>query len=253
MKRKKRKIVLLTSIVLLGVIFLAGGMYVNDYYRASEEAMDCITEEEEAVSVLALDEDTILFTAQAPKAGLIFYPGGKVQFEAYAPLMKACAERGILCVLMKMPMNLAVLDMNAADGVKEKVAEHIETDVLADIEEWYVGGHSLGGSMAASYMEKNTQEYDGLILLASYSTAHLSQSGKSVISIYGTEDKVLNMEKYEQYKENLPEGFYEEVIEGGCHAYFGSYGAQDGDGVPTITNEEQMRITADVLQFWIGL
>lgn len=253
MKHKKTKIILFTSIVLMGVIFLVGGMYVNDYYRASEEAIDCITEEEETVSVLTLDEDTILFTAQAPKARLIFYPGGKVQVEAYAPLMKACAERGILCVLMKMPMNLAVLDMNAADGIKEKVAEHIEANMMTGIDKWYVGGHSLGGSMAAAYMEKNTQECDGLILLASYSTADLSQSGKSVISIYGTEDKVLNMEKYEQYKGNLPEGFYEEVIEGGCHAYFGCYGAQDGDGVPTISNKEQIQITADVLQLWMGL
>ena len=92
---------------------------MNDYYHANEEAMECITEEDEAVTVLAL-EDTILFTPQMPKSALIFYPGGKVQYEAYAPLMKACAKQGILCVLVKMPLNLAVLDRNAADGIKKR-------------------------------------------------------------------------------------------------------------------------------------
>ena len=59
--------------------------------------------------------------------------------------MKACADKGVLCVLIEMPFNLAVLDMNAAEGIRVKYPE---------IENWYIGGHSLGGSMAASYLSK---------------------------------------------------------------------------------------------------
>lgn len=44
--------------------------------------------------------------------GLIIYPGGKVDFTAYGPIA-ACAERGYLCLLVRMPGNLAVLDMDA--------------------------------------------------------------------------------------------------------------------------------------------
>ena len=150
--------------------------------------------------------------------------------------MKALASEGVLCVFVEMPFNLAVFDINAADGIQENYPQ---------IESWYIGGHSLGGSMAASYLADHADEYDGLVLLGSYSTADLSNSELAVLSVYGSEDKVMNREKYEENKSNLPSDFTEVVIEGGCHAYFGMYGAQDGDGTPTITNEEQISYTAD--------
>ena len=58
---------------------------------------------------------------------------------------------------------------------------------------------------------------------------------------------MLNMEKYAEYRRNLPAALEEHIIEGGCHAEFGSYGPQDGDGVPTITGEEHIAETAWLL------
>jgi dienelactone hydrolase len=152
--------------------------------------------------------------------------------------MEALASEGILCVLVEMPFRLAVLDMNAADGIPAAFPE---------VEHWYLGGHSLGGSMAASYLASHTEDFDGLILLGSYSTADLSGSGLSVLSVYGSEDGVLNRDKYAEYKPNLPEGFTETVIAGGNHAYFGAYGEQEGDGVATVTPAEQLRQTAEAM------
>lgn len=212
--------------------------YVNDYYRALPEALAVVAEPAEGIIVTEEKNDRIVFEPEDAKAGLIFYPGGKVQYEAYAPLMEALAEEGILCVLLHMPANLAVLDMNAAEGI---------TAEYPDIEKWYIGGHSLGGSMAASYAAKNTEELEGVILLASYSTAALQNSGLEVVSIYGSNDGVLNLEKYDKYRENLPEDFKEEVIEGGNHAYFGKYGFQEGDGEATIANENQIEATVDIV------
>lgn len=212
--------------------------YVNDYYRALPEALAVVAEPAEGIIVAEEKNDRIVFEPEDAKAGLIFYPGGKVQYEAYAPLMEALAEEGILCVLLHMPANLAVLDMNAAEGI---------TAEYPDIEKWYIGGHSLGGSMAASYAAKNTEELEGVILLASYSTAALQNSGLEVVSIYGSHDGVLNLEKYDKYRENLPEDFKEEVIEGGNHAYFGKYGFQEGDREATIANENQIEATVDIV------
>ena len=84
-----------------------------------------------------------------------------------------------------------------------------------------------------------------MILLGSYSTADLSADDVQVLSIYGSEDKVLNAEKYAENKVNLPADFTEVVIEGGCHAGFGMYGPQEGDGTPAISAEEQINITAE--------
>ena len=148
--------------------------------------------------------------------------------------MAELAKKGILCVLIKMPFRLAVFDINAADGIQEQYPE---------IKNWYIGGHSLGGSMAASYVSKHQNKYKGLILLGSYSTADLSNSKFNVLSIYGSEDKILNKDKYEENRSNLPKDFTEIIIDGGNHAQFGMYGAQDGDGKATISNGEQINLT----------
>lgn len=235
----KKKTIWKIMAVFLAVILTAGiacAVYINDFYPANEMALEALISDEK-VEVTELTNGDYVFMPENPAAGLIFYPGGKVEHTAYAPLMRLYAEYGILCVLVKMPAKLAVLDMNAAKGIPEQ---------YPDIKEWYIGGHSLGGSMAAGYAAKNAQEFEGLLLLASYSTADISQSGLDVLSVYGSEDEVLNMEKYEENIGNLPSDVQERVIEGGCHAYFGSYGEQEGDGTATINPIEQMKITLEM-------
>ena len=83
--------------------------------------------------------------------------------------------------------------------------------------------------------------------MAAYSTKDLSQSDLDVLLIRGSNDQVLNMEKYEENLSNLPDDYTEVVIEGGCHGYFGDYGMQAGDGTPTITVEEQTKETVDAI------
>jgi len=237
-KPKRIALVSILLVVLLFAILLgACAFYVGDYYRADTDAIDAFASMGE-VTAQSPKKGMIVFEPENPVAGLIFYPGGKVEYTAYQPLLAACAEQGILCILLEMPFNLAVLDINAADGIRE---------MYPQVERWYIGGHSLGGSMAASYLAKHVDAYDGLILLGSYATADLSTFDLDVLSVYGSEDKVMDLEKYNANKVNLPEDFAEILIDGGCHAYFGMYGAQDGDGVPTISNEDQIRITADAI------
>lgn len=238
-KKRKRKVFIWATAIVVVLVFIVGvcAAYVSDYYRADTEAIAAFVSMNN-ISKEVHDDNTIVYAPEGATTGFIFYPGGKVEYTAYAPLMQACADRGILCVLVEMPFNLAVFDMNAAEGIQEQYAQ---------IENWYIGGHSLGGSMAASYLADNADDYEGLILLGSYSAADLSGTDLSVLSVYGSEDKVLNREKYEENKPNLPEGFTEVLIDGGCHAYFGMYGAQDGDGTPAITNEEQINLTGDAI------
>jgi S-formylglutathione hydrolase FrmB len=135
---------------------------------------------------------------------------------------------------------LAVLDMNAADGVQAQFPQ---------IEKWYIGGHSLGGAMASSYAAKHADEFDGVVLLGAYATEDIQSL--NVISLYGSEDKVMNKEKYDEYISNLPADFTEIVIEGGCHAGFGMYGPQDGDGTPAITAAEQIKLTSAAVFDWL--
>ena len=240
LKNKSKALkVTVAGLLALAVIIGAALVYVGDYYHADEGAV-AVFGAEENITVSVIDGN-VIFAPKNATRGFIFYPGGKVEHHAYEPLLAELAREGVLCVIVKMPFNLAVLDINAADGIQAQ---------YPDVEKWYLGGHSLGGSMAASYLKKNAADYEGLILLGSYSTTDLSATDLDVISIYGSEDKVLNREKYEENKANLPADFTETVIEGGCHAYFGMYGAQDGDGTPTISGSEQISISADaILEF----
>lgn len=229
MKKTKRILLILLGFVL--ILGTAAGIYLNDYYRADQETVALMTEDADCVFNIE-DDGTQVFLPEGDwDTALIFYPGGKVECDAYRPLLVRCAEEGVACLLVEMPGNLAVLDMGAAQRVRE---------LYPEVENWYLAGHSLGGSMAASFASE-ADWVDGLILLAAYSTADVTRI--PTLSIYGTEDGVMNREKYAQYRDNLPDDLTEFVIEGGNHAFFGVYGSQEGDGEAEISNEEQIGLT----------
>ena len=232
--RIKKALLIFLAVVL--VVTLVFGLYVGDYYHADLETIRNLSLEVEYDRMEQLEDGSLVFYPTEYDTAVIFYPGGKVEASAYIPLMEHCAREGILAVLMPMPFNLAVLAKDAAEVIPAQFPE---------VEHWYMAGHSLGGSMAASFASENTAWVDGVILLAAYSTEDVS--GLPVLSIYGSEDGVLNMEKYEQYRENLPADVSEVILEGGNHAGFGLYGEQDGDGVASITNQEQIEQTAKLI------
>ena len=231
MHKKKRMIPLAIVIV----IVLACAWYLLDYYKATDRADEHALNTAE---VIVSDTEYGLEFDGPGEDALIFYPGGKVEYTAYSALMRDLAEEGIDCYLVKMPVNLAFFGVNRADSIMEEFPH----------EKWYIGGHSLGGVAASMYAADH--DLDGLVLLASYSTKEIDEP---TISIYGSNDGVLDLEKYEEAKSNLPENFKEVVIDGGNHAQFGDYGEQDGDGKATITAEEQQRETAEGIADFFGI
>lgn len=233
-KRKKIFIWISSAALTFLLIFTVCAVYVSDYYHADNDAIAAFSAGSD-IAVRSFDEGKTAFIPEKAEAGLIFYPGGKVEADAYRPLMLALAQRGILAIIIEMPYNLAVLDVNAADGV---------IDEFSYVDRWYMCGHSLGGSMAASYLADNSDSFDGLVLLGAYATDDISSLDIDVLSIYGENDGVLNRKKYEKYKSNLPANFLEIVIDGGNHAYYGMYGEQAGDGSASISQSEQISLTA---------
>lgn len=235
--RRNQRFKLALAAGLLLAVVVGCGLYLRDYYPAGEAALTALEPDAE-VTVLADGNTTAFVPKNGAEVGFVFYPGGKVEHTAYAPLLRQLAEKGVLCVLVEMPFRLAVLDQNAAKEIPGQYPE---------VTEWYIGGHSLGGSMAAACAAEHTELFDGLVLLAAYSTEDLRETGLRVLSAYGSEDGVLDLENYEEYRRNLPGSVSETVIDGGNHACFGSYGPQDGDGTPRITAEQQMKETAELL------
>ncbi|HSK48032.1 MAG TPA: alpha/beta fold hydrolase [Coriobacteriia bacterium] len=173
-----------------------------------------------------------------PSVGLVIYPGGRVDARSYAPLAMEIAERGYLVVITPMPLSLAVFSPNAAAKV---IDEHPE------VRSWAVGGHSLGGAMAAQYVARNASSVDGLVLLAAYAPdgADLSESDVQALDLVGSRDGVLNQEVHAEATSLLPSSTRAGVIDGGNHAQFGDYGPQPGDNEATIPAARQWLETAD--------
>ena len=233
--KKGRWISLLITGLVLIIFFSIAAAYISHVFKADTEAMYAYsTEYIENVETKELEEGVTAYVPEGEvKAGFVFYPGARVEYTAYEPLLKACAEEGIVCIVIKMPQNLAFFGIN--DGVD--VVKHFPA-----VEKWYIGGHSLGGTMASFCASDNTDIFDGVILLASYSTKDITNL--EVLSIYGSQDKILNTQNYNKNRDNLPDNVVEHVINGGNHAYFGMYGKQDGDGKATISNVEQINEAA---------
>lgn len=172
------------------------------------------------------------FDGPSTEDALIFYPGAKVEETAYAPLLHLLAAKGMDVCLVRMPFRLAFFGMNKADGILSSYA----------YDRWYIGGHSLGGAMAASY----AAEHDGLagvILCAAYPTKQLDEEDLELV-ICGSEDGVLNRDKLMDGRQYSSGNTAEYEIAGENHAQFGDYGVQAGDGEAVISAMEQQALTA---------
>ncbi len=249
MKKKKLRIVVVAILSVFFILIAAAvafKLYAGNYYRADETIVEEFRAKTEGSVHAYKEKDGMLFmpVEQELRAVIVFYPGGKVEYTAYSGLMYELASKGFICVLPRMPENLAFLRINAVDILTEKYPTY--TDSVSKLD-WYIAGHSLGGVAASTYLVDNMDKYVGMILCASYTPSDFSGSDLRLLSIYGSEDKVLSMENYETNKVHWPADSQEYVIQGGIHSYFGDYGIQKGDGEPAITNEQQIEETADAI------
>lgn len=224
MLNKKVKIAI---VIILLLILGYGIFYLTDYYHAEKTATDLLNGTSN-VSVIK-SSNGLFLNGSGNDTALIFYPGAKVEYTSYLPMFTQLASQGIDCYLVEMPFNIAFFGQNSADDIIDN----------STYSHYFIAGHSLGGVVASSYVN-STDNVDGLILLASYPTEDLS---KPVLSIYGSEDKSLNLEKYNQAKPFTNNNLTEIIIDGGNHAQFAYYGDQSGDGKAKISPQNQQNQT----------
>ena len=228
--KKIIKIILISLIFIISLSVGAFFIYASDYYRADAVAISI----KESKAIKVLENDIIVLSpTNTTDTALIFYPGAKVEYFAYLPILEKIKEStGITCILVKMPFNMAIFDSNAADKIMSQFPE---------IKNWYIGGHSMGGGMASSYASKNQEKVKGLILLGAY--IYGGYPAENALTIYG-EFNTTVAEKI-NYTENIV------IIEGGNHAQFGNYGKQKGDLDATISSEEQQNIAVEAIRVFI--
>lgn len=244
----KKGQILMRIIKIIGLVLVALiiGMltYLGDYYHADQTAHDAMISDDQVTVRKEANLTIFTPTTGQDETGFIFYPGGKVEDIAYAPLMRSLAEQGYTAAIVGMPFNLAVLNANGADKVLETMPE---------IDQWIMVGHSLGGAMAADYLAGHEDQVDGLALLGAYPNQSLAQSSHPVLSLYGSEDQIIDQQGLAEGRNKMPGGAGYHEIAGGNHGGFGNYGAQVGDGMATISPAEQQAITvAKIIEIWKG-
>lgn len=183
--------------------------------------------------------------------GLMFWPGGLVDPQAYRPSLGVFAARGYRVVIAKVPANLAIVSLNKGLDLADRLGGS-----------WVAAGHSLGGTAAAWTIFDHPSAFKALVLMAAYpadSTSLATWNGP-VLSLAAENDGLATQSTLLEKRPLLPpEGVGSgqtrfRVINGGNHAQFGSYGAQDKDGTATISPQQQWELMADELKsFWDGL
>ena len=173
--------------------------------------------------------------------GFILYPGARVDARSYAPLLRNMALRGIVSVLINMPYNNPTLGLRRAKHAMKSVPE---------INQWIVGGHSLGGTSAATFVKYNVSKVNGLILWASYPSKIMSlrKALLPVLSIYGDHDGLTTIEDIDDHRDYLPISSEYHLIAGANHTGFGSYGdgePQEGDNYSSLSLETQHQLIVD--------
>ena len=220
------------GITLLLLAILAGAFfwYVSDYYQAEDVALAVIAQDS---TIMVQDNLTILSPSYPTDTAMIFYPGAKVEAEAYLPLLDQIRQTGVTCILVHMPFHMAIFDANAAEEVIAQFPEY---------QHWYMAGHSMGGAMASQFASEHPGLVDGLILMGAY--IYGDYPDEDTLTIYGSLNQ--SVEDNIDYTENIVE------IEGGNHAQFGNYGPQKGDLPATITAEEQQRQTVEAIEAFLA-
>ena len=218
--------------ILLAV--LVGFSYMSVYYHADDTAAAYLADSE-TVAVTRIDTG-YYFDGPGSERAIVFFPGAKVEEIAYAPLLFTVAEQGTDCFLLKVPLRMAFFDGNAPDELIDRYP----------YESWYMMGHSLGGIVAVRYAAAHVAATDGVILLASYADRELAPTAR-LLSIYGSEDGLLDREQYEKGRKLWPKDNAEVIIDGGNHAGFGNYGVQRGDGKASVTSAQQQEQTAETI------
>jgi len=187
-------------------------------------------------------------TATPSTTAVFFQPGARVDARAYAAILRPLAEAGHIVVIPKQPIGIAFLSTTAFESAQS---------AYPDVTSWVVGGHSLGGTVAAIDADDHdsdaTAPVVGLLLYASYPATDMSGTlTASVLSISGSEDGLATPAKIDASKPDLPKDATYTVIDGAVHAFFGDYGPQPGDGTPTITHDDARTAISGASVIWVA-
>lgn len=237
--KKYLKRILIGFFALLILAILATIIYFKvTNYPASQAAKQTFEQVQEKYDV-SKNKDYLYFTAnESQKSALIIVPGGNVNKIAYLPLVSLILADGHDVAIVNAYFDLSIITPYRPINV---INDHPEKD-------FYIAGHSLGGTTAAMFVAKYPDKIKGLIFLASYPASDMSNLKMPTLSISGSLDAFVPPKLIETKKPLFPKDATTFVIiEGGNHSQMGDYGLQRKDNPATITPSQQHEKVAQLI------
>ncbi len=241
--KKVSKIILLVLLLLIIVSGLAFYYWTQQTYSPSSTLTKLVDEDG-----ITYFEDWLVFDSKGEgqtKGGIIIYPGAKVEPEAYSYYGQELSKRGYLVAIPNVRLNLPILEVDKAEEIIDK---------YATVEDWFIGGHSLGGVAASSYAKEHSDIITGVFFLGSFSSDNndFSNSSISILSLFADKDGLTTLDKIDETGNLLSDNTVMKEIRGGNHSQFGVYGKQKGDGEATISVVEQQHIVIESILDWVN-
>lgn len=234
-----KRILIILGLVLFLLIPLA--LFISNSYEGQNESQKALVSDED-VDIIISDILSFKPTKNQAIQGLILFQGAKVDAKAYAPIANQIAKNGYEVYIIDSIFDIPIL--------ASKKANKIISD-NPNIKSWIIGGHSLGGVVASKVASEHSQ-IQGLVLFASYpANDSVLNQDKEVLSIWGSNDGILNFESFAESKSKLPVDTKFIEIQGANHSQFGDYGLQENDNISTIENEKVLEIVVNnILQMF---
>ncbi len=234
--------ILLGFLAFLGLVMAGFFIWANIGVMAAVPQPLSAVKDDPAVTVIDRPEAIVMSPANGEStSGFVFIPGAKVSADAYVSNLSGIVEDSDITVVITKPtLHLAFFDLRPLTSF---------TDLAPGVDQWFVGGHSLGGVKACQF--GTDPEVNGLVLFGSYCANDLSASELPVLSLGGSEDALSTPAKIQDASDKLPSDAAFIQIDGANHALFGDYGVQAGDGVATISGDEMRGVlTKDLSTFF---
>jgi len=235
---------LLVGVAIVVVASAGGVVYFTQGFHGTADSIEDARANENVSVGQAHGGYVLTPTGTVSDRALVFYPGARVEPDAYLATFAPVVERsGVTVYVPDVPLNIGLLGVGTAGGIQAA------NDA---VEHWYVGGHSLGGVAACRYAANNPGDVDGLVLFGSYCDVDLGDQSLAVLSVTGSRDTVLDREAYAEGRARLPADAQFREIEGVNHSQFGSYRGQRGDRAATVGYDEAHDRIAAVVVEWLA-
>jgi len=137
-RRRRRRV--LRMLLIVGSVGAIGLVAWLKPFTAQEPALAAM-QSDPKVAVAEYPTQIVMTPAGTPSTTAVFFqPGARVDARAYAAVLRPLAEAGHIVVIPKQPIGIAFLATTAFESAQA---------AYPGVTRWVVGGHSLGGTVAA--------------------------------------------------------------------------------------------------------